>query len=133
MIVHTDGDFVALDGDGSIVVDVEDDLPELKTGDDITPVGDLQVDEDALTPEGNTDGNAPDPENASVLISYTALGGLVSFGADQPGGFSLNDDITGDTVEDAGGNPVTSDEAPVTYYLHADGTPTTYYFSLLDI
>jgi len=131
----TDGDGDPLLGGfepGSFVIDVEDDVP-VQLGDGVID-GETQVDEDSLVPDGIDDG--PDGVDA---VASGSLSGLVSFGADGPGEFSLLGDtsglpalesngvaveyvVVGDTLTaTAGGNPV------FTFSLDSDGN---YIFTL---
>ncbi|WP_422366240.1 DUF5801 repeats-in-toxin domain-containing protein [Pelagibius sp.] len=100
-----DGDRV--DGAGSFVIKVEDDIPTA----DPQAMEMATVHEDALTPEGNAEGG-------QTTVATGSIAGFFSIGADQPGSYGLD----GDT----GGLPaLTSDGAPVTYEVNDAGTLLT--------
>ncbi|MGE8359021.1 retention module-containing protein [Pseudomonas sp.] len=111
LLVATDYDGDALEGgfgEGSFVIDIEDDVPEQAGAPGDRPVINKLVHEDALG-TGNGEDDA-DPEQ--VLVARGEVGtldSLVNFGADGRGGFELSTD-TG-TLEalllESGGVPLT--------------------------
>ena len=98
VLTATDGDGDPLLGGfpgGSFAIDVEDDVPlanPVERGDDQqpSPLVSAQVDEDEL-PNGLTDS---DDTDTSFVGSSGTLSALVSFGADGPGVFGLDDSDT---------------------------------------
>jgi T1SS-143 domain-containing protein len=105
-----DGDEITLP-DGTIRVDVENDIPQAASG----AVASIHVDEDDLTTAsgdgstGITDGDA-DLDHAT--FTSASLAGLVTDGADEPVDFKLNTSISGN-VETTGGAAVLSQGANV--------------------
>ena len=135
LLTATDGDGDPLSipqgASGLFVVNVEDDVPVLVRGGQIE--GNTHVDEDSLVPNGIDDGDGVG------AVANGSLSGLVSFGADGPGGFSLladTDDLpdltsNGNEVEyDVVGDTLTAFVAgasgyPVfTFTLNSDGNYT---------
>ncbi|MGL4318286.1 MAG: retention module-containing protein, partial [Pseudomonas sp.] len=106
LLTATDGDGDPLAGlaqaEGLFVINVEDDVPVQVQGGTIT--GETSVDEDSLVPHGIDDG--ADGVDASASGS---LSGLISFGADGPGEFSLLDDTSGLPALTSNGQPVEYD------------------------
>ncbi|MDH1624433.1 retention module-containing protein, partial [Pseudomonas chengduensis] len=107
VLVATDGDgdpIAAGFPSGSFVIDVEDDVPILKTLDPQQPALGGTVHEDLLT-SPNT-GN-PDGGTQTLVVSTEGgagnLSSLVSFGADGPGAFGLVDSGTATGLLDAQG------------------------------
>ncbi|MDD0842898.1 retention module-containing protein, partial [Pseudomonas sp. Gutcm_11s] len=109
LITATDGDgdpvSIPQSASGLFVVNVEDDVPVLVRGGQIE--GQTQVDEDSLVPNGIDDGDGVG------AVASGSLNGLVSFGADGPGGFSLHAD-TSDLPE------LTSNGHEVEYLVDGD-------------
>ena len=117
MFVATDadGDVVTLNAAGTVLVNVEDDIPALV----VSPneLVSANVDEDELD-DGITDD--PDGENTIDTITAGDLGGLVNFGADQPGSFSFNAAASGTAVLDETNTAVESNDTAVFYFLDGD-------------
>ncbi|MGE8499259.1 MAG: retention module-containing protein [Pseudomonas sp.] len=121
LLVATDYDGDALEGgfgEGSFVIDIEDDVPVQSGGPGERPVVGGLVHEDALT-----DGNGEDTDPAqtlSVVGDVGALDALVNFGADGRGGFELSTDTS--TLEalllESGG-------VPLVYSVVVDGDVST--------
>ncbi|WP_041465740.1 T1SS-143 repeat domain-containing protein [Chlorobium limicola] len=101
IVTDADNDVLELDG-GSLVINVEDDIPE-QNDEAVTGT----VHEDAL-PTGNAEGG----QTVSVTGSVS---GLVSLGADEPATYSLNPDTT--TLENLG---LTSKGESLTYEVSGD-------------
>jgi VCBS repeat-containing protein len=74
--------------DDTITFEVRDDIPFLNSYEYYTPT----VHEDALVPEGNAEGGQT--TTANVFLSW-----LVSFGADQPGSYSINAELLASPVD----------------------------------
>lgn len=117
VLVATDGDgdpIAAGFPSGSFVIDVEDDVPILKTQDPQQPALGGTVHEDLLT-SPNT-GN-PDGGTQTLVVSTEGgagnLSSLVSFGADGPGAFGLVDSGTATGLLDAQG--LTSGQESLVY------------------
>ena len=107
VLVATDGDgdpIAAGFPPGSFVIDVEDDVPILKTLDPQQPALGGTVHEDLLSSP-----NAGNPDGGTQTLVVSTEGGagnlssLVSFGADGPGAFGLVDSDTATGLLDAQG------------------------------
>ena len=121
-VTDADGDPLDLTA-GSILANVEDDVPELN--DQASPAT-VDVHEDALDQTaGTAAGNNPDDDDStgnleagktdSAVFNYAALAALVNVGADEDAVFSLSgDSIDGDPVI-AGGLPASSNGDPITW------------------
>ncbi|MGG5870978.1 retention module-containing protein [Pseudomonas peli] len=95
--VDGDGDSVGSFNTGSFVIDVEDDVPQLASGDEqefIRVLGSVQ--EDALTTGAGAphDGNSEGGQSTTVSGPAGTLSALVNFGADGPGSFGLSSDVS---------------------------------------
>ncbi|UUY06672.1 retention module-containing protein [Pseudomonas sp. J452] len=89
-----DGDSVGTFNQGSFVINVEDDVPQLV---ELREVGVIaQVQEDALTTAGGApyEGNDEGGQVTTVSGGPGTLSALVDFGADGPGGFGLSADVS---------------------------------------
>ncbi|WP_394885873.1 hypothetical protein ACG873_00005 (plasmid) [Mesorhizobium sp. AaZ16] len=91
LVLNLSSAIVARDADGDPItlsrgftISVEDDVPVAVTGASVAGF----VDEDELA-GGNADGDG------EGQVATGSVAGLVSFGADQPGSFSLNPDTSG--------------------------------------
>ncbi len=125
-----DDDQLTID-DGSLVINVENDVPE-----QTDEVEEQSVQEDALT-----GGNLDDPTNDTVTATGS-VAGLVDVGADEPVTFSLNPDTTGlpdvtskgeSVTYSVDGNVLTGTgpDGPV-FTLTLDPVTGEYTFELLD-
>ncbi|NMY52660.1 retention module-containing protein [Pseudomonas sp. WS 5011] len=118
LLTATDGDGDPVSGlaeaEGLFVINIEDDVPVQVQGGTIT--GETSVDEDSLVPHGIDDG--VDGVDASASGS---LSGLISFGADGPGEFSLLEDTSGLPTLTSNGHPVEYDVDGDTLSAFVDG------------
>jgi T1SS-143 domain-containing protein len=120
--VDYDGDRVILDG--KLDIKIRDDVPKLKDG---AKVSGVVEEEQNPTPRGNEDTTSgpPDidndtPGNLNIttnVVSGTGAGSLatlVDVGTDEPGKFLFANSLVGDPIIDKNGNPVESQDLPVT-------------------
>ncbi|WP_252271335.1 retention module-containing protein [Pseudomonas subflava] len=110
--VDGDGDPVGAFGEGSFVIDVEDDVPQLVGGGEEQEFPQVLglVHEDALsTGDGAPhDGNAEGGQTTTVSGPAGSLSALVNFGADGPGDFGISSDLSSLNLQNltSGGVPL---------------------------
>ncbi len=115
VVEDKDGDTVSTPTNAQIIVDIEDDGPKLSGQTEMGTVEEEHLaggnedtspaaDQDTLDPDGA--GPLGDDFNATTTVASGSLAGLVNFGADQPGTFSLSSDFSGLPALTSNGEPV---------------------------